>query len=95
MVEFQYELIQPILAFITLLLGGALIIIIYDAYRIVKQKTLLFFTVGLFILVVGIVVPDVIIIADPSAISAYWASVVSRILEIVGIGVMIFSILRG
>lgn len=90
----QYELVHLLLAFITLMLGGALIIFIYDAYRLSRDSTLLHFTVGLFLLVIGLVVPD--LIAPPSpALAAGIGVVVSRIMEIIGIGVMIVSVLRG
>lgn len=95
MLETHFILIQQILALITLILGGALIIFIYDAYRMVKQPTLLYFTAGLFVLVVGIVIPDIAAIADPAGTLAYWSAVVSRILAIIGIGVMNFAVLRG
>ncbi len=95
MFETHFILIQQILALITLILGGALIIFIYDAYRMVKQPTLLYFTAGLFVLVVGIVLPDIATIVNPAGIFAYWSAVISRILAIIGIGVMNFAVLRG
>ena len=94
MIESQFILIQQILAVVTLILGGALIIFIYDAYRIVKQPTLLYFTIGLFTLVIGIVLPDLIQMTGPEIDIVYWGEVASRILEIIGIGVMNFSVLR-
>jgi hypothetical protein len=96
MIEPQFIMIQQILAIITLILGGALIIFIYDAYKVIKQPSLFYFTIGLFTLVIGIVIPDLILMAKPPDISiVYWGEVVSRILEILGIGVMISSVLRG
>lgn len=95
MIESQFILIQQILAVVTLILGGALIIFIYDAYRLVKQPTLLYFTIGLFTLVIGIVLPDIIQMTEPDIAAVYWGEVASRILEIIGIGVMNFSVLRG
>ncbi|MDG6256042.1 MAG: hypothetical protein QCH35_00420 [Methanomicrobiaceae archaeon] len=93
--ETNFALIQQVLALITLFLGGALIIFIYDAYRVVRQPTLLYFTAGLFLLVVGIVIPDIAALADPSQVLVYWSAVISRILAILGIGVMNFAVLRG
>ncbi|HDR72320.1 MAG TPA: hypothetical protein ENN85_00145 [Methanoculleus sp.] len=93
--ETNFALIQQVLALITLFLGGALIIFIYDAYRVVRQPTLLYFTAGLFLLVVGIVIPDIAALADPAAALTYWSAVISRILAILGIGVMNFAVLRG
>ena len=96
MIESQFILIQQVLSIVTLILGGALIIFIYDAYKIIKQPSLLYFTIGLFALVIGIVLPDLILLVKPPDISiVYWGEVASRILEILGIGVMISSVLRG
>ena len=95
MIEVYAELIQLILSFITLILGGALIIFIYDAYRVVRQPTLLIFTVGLFVLVLAIVFPDLAGFAAPEPAGVFWAAVISRIGVIVGIGVMIYAVLRG
>ena len=95
MIESQFILIQQILALVTLILGGALIIFIYDAYRLIKQPTLLYFTIGLFTLVIGIVLPDIIRMIGPEIAIVYWGEVASRIFAIIGIGVMNFSVLRG
>lgn len=95
MIESQFIVIQQILSVITLILGGALIIFIYDAYKVIRQPTLLFFTIGLFTLVIGIVLPDLIQMAGPEISVVYWGEVASRILEIIGIGVMNFAVLRG
>ena len=95
MIESQFILIQQILAVVTLILGGALIIFIYDAYKLVKQPTLLYFTIGLFTLVIGIVLPDIVQMVGTETAVLYWGEVLSRILEIIGIGVMNFAVLRG
>lgn len=94
MIDPAFFLIQEILAVITLVLGGALILFIYDAYRIVKQPTLLIFTVGLFVLVVGLILPDMAMIIDLDEQATFWASFASRIVEIIGIGIMNFAVLR-
>jgi hypothetical protein len=94
MIDESSNLIQPMLAVITLVLGGALIIFIYDAYRQVRQRSLLEFTVGLFILVIAIVFPDVVGILAADSFFSYWGTVISRIGEILGIGVMIYAVLR-
>ncbi len=95
MIESQFIIIQQILALVTLILGGALIIFIYDAYKLIRQPSLLYFTLGLFILVIGIVVPDISVVAHVSPAMLYWGEVLSRILAIIGIGVMNFAVLRG
>lgn len=94
MVEGTTDIIQLILAFITLILGGALIIFIYDAYRVVKQQSLLVFTGGLFLLILAIVLPDLIGALDTTVVLTYWGSVISRIGEIIGIGIMIYAVLK-
>ncbi|NMA88328.1 MAG: hypothetical protein GX965_04060, partial [Methanoculleus bourgensis] len=50
----QIEIMQQMLAVVTLLMGALLIAIIFNAYRIVRQQTLLLFIYGLFTLIVGI-----------------------------------------
>jgi hypothetical protein len=94
MVEGTTDIIQLILAFITLILGGALIIFIYDAYRVVRQQSLLVFTGGLFLLILAIVLPDIIGALDAATVLSYWGSVISRIGEIIGIGIMIYAVLK-
>ncbi|KAF1078359.1 hypothetical protein [Methanogenium sp. MK-MG] len=95
MIESQFILIQQILAVVTLILGGALIIFVYDAYKVIRQPTLLYFTLGLFTLVIGIVLPDLVQLFGPELSVIYWGEVASRIIEIIGIGVMNFAVLRG
>ncbi len=88
-------MINLVLSFITLILGGALIIFIYDAYRIVKQKSLLAFTVGLFILVLALVAPDILTVLNLTQQTQFWGIVTARLCQIAGIGVMIHAVLRG
>ncbi|MHC1626599.1 MAG: DUF7521 family protein [Methanoculleaceae archaeon] len=89
----EYELLNLLLAFITLILGGALIIFIYDAYRISRDPGLLYLTVGLFLLIIGLVLPD-ILLPLAGTFGSGWGVVIGRIMEIVGIGVMIVSVLK-
>ncbi len=64
----EIQQIQQMLALVSLLMGGLLIGIIYNAYRIVKQQTLLYFIYGLFTLIVGIAFADIVSILTPDRI---------------------------
>ncbi|MCM2465712.1 hypothetical protein [Methanoculleus oceani] len=91
----QIETMQQMLAIVTLLLGALLIGVIYNAYRIVRQPTLLLFVYGLFTLVVGITFADIVSIFTPDAFIIAWSAVFSRIVVILGLCVMAYGILRG
>ncbi|MCK9299488.1 hypothetical protein HL657_12705 [Methanoculleus sp. YWC-01] len=91
----QIETIQQMLAIVTLLLGALLIGVIYNAYRIVRQPTLLLFVYGLFTLVVGITFADLVSVLTPDAFIIAWSAVFSRIVVILGLCVMAYGILRG
>ncbi|HOI13168.1 MAG TPA: hypothetical protein PLG75_04885 [Methanoculleus sp.] len=95
MSELQIETIQQMLAIVTLLLGALLIGVIYNAYRIVRQPTLLLFIYGLFTLVVGITFADLVSALTPDAFIIAWSAVFSRIVVILGLCVMAYGILRG
>jgi len=91
----QIETMQQMLAIVTLFLGALLIGVIYNAYRIVRQPTLLLFIYGLFTLVVGITFADIVSIFTPDAFIITWSAVFSRIVVILGLCVMAYGILRG
>ncbi|WP_292367004.1 MULTISPECIES: hypothetical protein [unclassified Methanoculleus] len=91
----QIETMQQMLAIVTLFLGALLIGVIYNAYRIVRQPTLLLFVYGLFTLVVGITFADLVSIFTPEAFIIAWSAVFSRIVVILGLCVMAYGILRG
>ncbi|WP_054847867.1 hypothetical protein [Methanoculleus chikugoensis] len=91
----EVETIQQMLAIVTLLLGALLIGIIFNAYRIVRQPTLLLFIYGLFTLVVGITFADLVSIFTPDAFIVAWSAIFSRIVVILGLCVMAYGILRG
>jgi FtsH-binding integral membrane protein len=91
----QIETMQQMLAIVTLFLGALLIGVIYNAYRIVRQPTLLLFVYGLFTLVVGITFADIVSIFTPDAFIIAWSAVFSRIVVILGLCVMAYGILRG
>lgn len=91
----QIETMQQMLAIVTLLLGALLIAVIFNAYRIIRQQTLLTFIYGLFTLIVGITFVDLVSIFTPDAFLIAWSAVFSRIVVIIGLCVMTHSILRG
>ncbi len=91
----QIETMQQMLAIVTLLMGALLIAIIYNAYRIVKQPTLLLFIYGLFTLIVGITFADLVSVFTPDAFIILWSAVFSRIVVILGLCVMAYGVLRG
>lgn len=91
----QIETMQQMLAIVTLLLGALLIGIIFNAYRIVRQPTLLLFIYGLFTLVVGITFADIVSVFTPDGFIIAWSAVFSHIVVILGLCVMTHSILRG
>ncbi|CVK32546.1 hypothetical protein [Methanoculleus bourgensis] len=91
----QIEIMQQMLAVVTLLMGALLIAIIFNAYRIVRQQTLLLFIYGLFTLIVGITFADLVSIFTPDAFIVLWSAVFSRIVVILGLCVMAYGVLRG
>jgi hypothetical protein len=91
----EIEILNQILALITLILGAALIIYLYDAYKAVKQQSLLLLMYGLFMLVIGIILTDVTTLLAKDLFWIFWSEIFSRLLVIIGICTMIYSILRG
>jgi hypothetical protein len=91
----EIEVLQITLAAITLILGVALIVYLYQGYRVVKNRSFLLLIYGLFVLTIGIVLPDISSILDPEMFWYFWSSIFSRLLVIIGMCTMIFSIMRG
>ncbi|MFA5613663.1 MAG: hypothetical protein WC993_04265 [Methanoculleus sp.] len=91
----QVEIVQQMLAVVTLLIGALLIAIIFNAYRIVRQQTLLLFIYGLFTLIVGITFADLVSIFMLDEFIIAWSAVFSRIMVILGFCVMTYGVLRG
>lgn len=91
----EIEVLQIVLATVTLILGLALIVYIYQGYRVVKTRSILLLMYGLFVLIIGIVLPDISAILDPEMFWYFWTSIFSRLLVIIGMCTMIFSIMRG
>ncbi len=90
----EIEVLQIALAVITLVLGLALIIYLYQGYRVVKQRSLLLLMYGLFVLIIGIVLPDISSVLDPEMFWYFWSSIFSRLLVIIGMCTMIYSVMR-
>ncbi|WOF16315.1 hypothetical protein F1737_06095 [Methanoplanus sp. FWC-SCC4] len=86
--------VLSVIAIITLGLGAALIVYLYDAYRHVKEESLLLLIYGLFVLVVGIVLTDLTSIFTSDLFWIFWSELFSRLLVIIGIIVIIYSILK-
>ncbi|MDN7013450.1 hypothetical protein FGW20_10460 [Methanoculleus sp. FWC-SCC3] len=91
----EIETIQQMLAIVTLFLGALLLGIIFNAYRIVKQPTLLLFIYGLFTLIVGITFADLISVFTPDEFIIIWSGIFSHIVVILGLCVMAYGIMRG
>ena len=87
--------IQQMLAIVTLLLGALLIGMIFNAYRIVRQPTLLIFIYGLFTLVVGITFADLVSVFTPDDFTIAWSAIFSHVVVIIGLCVMAYGIMRG
>ncbi|NLM29623.1 MAG: hypothetical protein GX216_04220 [Methanomicrobiales archaeon] len=91
----QVEIVQQMLGIVTFLIGALLIAIIFNAYRIVRQQTLLLFIYGLFTLIVGITFADLVSIFMFDEFIITWSAVFSRIIVILGLCVMTYGVLRG
>ncbi len=88
------EITQQIFAIATLIMGLLVIGVIFNAYRIVRQRTLLIFAYGLFTLVVGITFADLVSIFASDELIV-WSGTFSRIVAFIGLCVMAHGVLRG
>lgn len=89
-----YELFISLMAIIILVAGAVLITFIYSAYKKIRDRTLLWFAYGLFILIIGIVIPAILGLLTNEIYWLYWSEVFSGLLEIIGIGIMIYAVLK-
>jgi hypothetical protein len=89
------EQINGILSASALMLGGALIIFIYAAYRETRQKSLLLLALGLFILIIGSIIPSFLLLIVPGTIDLLVSLTISLCIQIPGILIMMYSALRG
>jgi len=89
-----FEILHGSLAVITLLMGAVLNVLVYLSYTRVKDKTLLLFNLGLFLLVIGIVFSDMVVMVEGTGTFSYYSIVIARLLQIAGIGCMISGVVR-
>lgn len=89
------SVLNSFLAIITLALGGALIVYLYEAYKLVKQQSILLLMYGVFTIIIGIVLPDIVGLFSQNIFVLFWSEIFSRCLAIIGVCVIIYSILRG
>lgn len=99
------EQINGILSASLLMLCGALIIFIYDAYCKTKQKTLLLLAVGLFILITGSALSSFLLaltcgISQVSQLKMFVINpllieTISLSIQVSGILIVIYSALKG
>jgi len=89
------EQINGILSASALMLGGALIIFIYAAYHETRQKSLLLLALGLFILIIGSVIPSFLLLIVPGRIDLLVSLTISLCIQLPGILIMMYSALRG
>ncbi len=94
MIGMAFELLHGLLAIITLLMGAVLNVLVYLSYKRVKDRTLLLFNLGLFLLVIGIVFSDIVAIVQGETAISYWSIVIARLFQIAGIGCMITGVVR-
>jgi len=91
----MWEQINGLLSASVLLLGGALIIFIYNAYLKTKQRTLLLLSVGLFILILGSTIPGLLFILAFGRLSHLLTQTISLCIQAPGIVIMIYAALKG
>ena len=91
----MWEQINGLLSASVLMLGGALIIFIYNAYLKTEQKTLLLLAVGLFILILGSTVPGLLFLLAFGKISHVLTQTISLCIQVPGIIIMIYAALKG
>lgn len=88
------ELLNQLLALITLALGGAFIVYMYGAYKLVKQQSILLMMYGIFMIIIGIVLTDIVTLFTETATALFWSEIISRFIAIFGICLIIYSVAR-
>jgi len=76
------------------LIGGALIIFIYDAYKQTQNKNLLVLALGLFILIIAGNIPSLVYLFASDRIELIEALTISQYTQVAGIIVILYSALR-
>gem|GEM_PF-410996 len=85
--------IIAVLTIVFLLLGGALIIYIYDAYRRVSQRYLLLLSLGFFVLIIGGALPGMHR-AIGLSVDFDTTLTASLLMQMVGISLVFYSVVR-
>lgn len=86
-------MIIAVLTIVFLLLGGALIIYIYDAYRRVSQRYLLLLSLGFFVLIIGGALPGMHR-AIGLSVDFDTTLTASLLMQMVGISLVFYSVVR-
>ncbi len=86
-----YQVFALVLSVMFLMLGGAYIIYIYDAYRRTKQKFLMYLSMGFFSLIIGGALP---ILSYVAAVLDKSVVVVAIVLQIAGITTIFYSTVK-
>ncbi|HDM36665.1 MAG TPA: hypothetical protein ENG09_05400 [Candidatus Syntrophoarchaeum butanivorans] len=76
------------------LIGGALVIFIYDAYKQTEDKNLLILALGLFILIIAGNIPSLAYLLASGEIEMIKAITISQYTQVFGILVILYSALR-
>jgi hypothetical protein len=83
-----------ILTIFFLMLGGAFIIHLYDAYKNTKQKFLLLLSTGFFFLITGGALTSLLYISSNFGFDMEYVLMGSIILQIAGISLIYYSIVK-
>lgn len=92
-------LIEGIAAVLMYLLGGALVLFIYEAYVKTRQKSLIYMAIGFFILILG---GNLATLAEALQAGLGWTLTVdasniralSLVIQLIGIGLLLLSATR-
>ncbi|MCW7076882.1 MAG: DUF7521 family protein [Candidatus Syntropharchaeales archaeon] len=88
------EQMNGLLTAVIFLIGGALIIFIYDAYKQTQDKNLLILALGLFILIIAGNIPSLAYLIASERIELIGAITISQYTQVAGIIVILYSALR-
>jgi len=86
--------IEAVLAATVYLLGGAFILFIYEAYTHTHQKNLLMLSIGMFIFIFGSNFDVLAGLVLSDYIEEPMSRIVALLIEIPGILVMLYSVIR-
>ncbi len=86
--------IEAILTAVVYLLGGAFILFIYEAYTHTHQKNLLMLSIGMFILIFGSNFDMLTGLVLSDYIEESTSRILALLIEIPGILIMLYSVIR-